>query len=311
VNYRHHYHAGNFADVFKHVVLLELARGLQRKAKGFLYLDTHAGRGRYDLAAAAQGLTQARAPEWPDGVGRLTPAVLARADVPAPVRAYLDAVAAWGGGGGEKGGGGCSGSPWLMRMAARPQDRLMLCEAQPDEATALAAEFSADKRAPRVTVQAIDGYTALRAALPPPEKRALVLIDPPFEAADEWSRVVVALGEGLARMPAATYAVWYPLTARARVAEALREVVRLKPPPCYVADVTVAGPEAGLKIVGCGMLVINPPWGSEAPVASSARWLGVVLAQAAGGRGDLRTLVAEAGRVVRTSADARVRGGRS
>lgn len=306
MNYRHHYHAGNFADVLKHATLLRLLAGLQAKEKGILYLDTHSGRGGYDLRAAAEGTSRARAPEWPDGLGR----VLGRADAPPEVAEYVEAVrtfeAVAGGGGANAGfaseaptgseAGGAPrfypGSPRLAQMRLRAQDRALLCERQPEEAAALAAEFAGSRR---VSVQAMDGYTAVKAALPPPERRALVLIDPPFEQAEEWARVVTALRDGLARLPGATYAVWYPLTARARVDAFYRELLATpKLPPCFTVELLIAGEAAGLKLWGCGVLVLNPPWGSARPLDEMARWLAPVLAQAEGAAGGVHWLVPEA-----------------
>ena len=302
MNYRHHYHAGNFADVLKHAVLLHLLGALQAKDKGILYLDTHAGRGGYDLAAAASGSTLARAPEWPGGLGRL----LGRADLPGDLAGYVAAVRAFdaaararagippgpGGDGPEGAPRFYPGSPRLAQARLRPQDRAVLCERQSGEAEALAEEFSGVRR---VTVQEIDGYTGIRATLPPPERRALVLIDPPFEAQDEWTRIVGALGEGLARLPGGTFAVWYPLTARARVDLFYKQVLALpKLPPCLTVELLVGGEGAALKLWGCGVLVINPPWGCAGPLDGLARWLAPVLAQAEGACGGVHWLVPEA-----------------
>ena len=237
MNYRHHFHAGNFADVCKHVVLGRLVEAMARKEKGFLYLDTHAGRGRYDLSVAAQGDSLARAPEWPDGIGR----ILARGDAPPAVRTYVDRVRAFDRQSGHLGEGlrFYPGSPWLVKAALRPQDRMVLCELHPAEKAALAAEFH---RVPRVSVLELDGYTAVRAQLPCPERRALVLLDPPFESPDEWRQLVDALAVGLERMPGATFAIWYPLTQRARVEAFLAELER-RPLPlrCFLASRTSGG----------------------------------------------------------------------
>ncbi len=319
MNYRHQYHAGNFADVLKHAVLLHLLRALQAKEKGILYVDTHAGRGGYDLAASATGTTLARAPEWPDGLGRL----LGRGDLPAAAADYLAAVREFdrearertGGGGGaesqtgseaaeagrgfdlENNGGEPEaprfypGSPRLAQMRLRPQDRAFLCERQPEEAAVLAEEFAGLRR---VSVQAMDGYAGVRSVLPPPERRALVLIDPPYETPDEWARIVEALGAGLARLPGGTFVVWYPLTARARVDVFYRQLLALPElPPCFTVELLIAGEAAGLKVWGCGLLVINPPWGSARPLGELARWLAPVLAQGEGASGGVFWLVPE------------------
>ncbi len=291
MNYRHQYHAGNFADVLKHAVLVPLVRGLQRKDKGFLYLDTHAGRGRYDLAVAERGDTLARKPEWPEGIARLW----GRADLPPGLAAYVEAVKAFDArervrGDTAPGPRYYPGSPWLVQALARPQDRLALYELHPEEYAALRAELDFERRA---TVQALDGYTGLRASLPPPEKRALVLIDPPFEDPREHARIIDGLAEGLRRLPGGTFAVWYPLTERAKADAFLADLVALQPPPTWTVELTIAGPQSALKMRGCGLVVINPPWQIDREITPWLPWLAEVLAQAPGGAAGLRWLVAE------------------
>jgi len=291
MNYRHQFHAGNFADVFKHALLVQLVRGLQRKEKGFLYLDTHAGRGRYDLAAAARGDSLARRPEWPDGVGRLwLPADTASlppalAEYTGLVRAFDAAVEAT-----AAAPQTYPGSPRIVRMLARPQDRLALCERHEEEFFALSAEFRAE---PRVAVHERDGYAALRALLPPPERRALVLIDPPFEAQDEFAQIVDALAEGLRRLPGGVFAVWYPLTERARIDGFFAELTRLPLPPTLQIELTIAGETSGIKLRGCGLAVLNPPWQFEQAAGPVVAALAGRLAQAPGGGSRLHWIVAE------------------
>jgi 23S rRNA (adenine2030-N6)-methyltransferase len=286
MNYRHQFHAGNFADVVKHALLVALVRALQRKDKGCLLLDTHAGRGRYDLAAAAAGDSLARRPEWPDGLGRLAEDA-AGGELLAD---YLGLVREF-----DRGQGNLAveprfypGSPGLLRALLRPVDRLVLVERHPAECAALRA-FAAGW--PRTEVREGDGYALLRALLPPPERRGLILLDPPFEAPEEFAWLAAAVGEGLRRFPTGVFAAWYPLTQRARVDEFLHAVSTLGPPPCLTAELTVAGEAFGLKLRGCGLLVLNPPWGF-APVAQSLLDLLVPrLAQAPGGEGRLTWLV--------------------
>ncbi len=280
MNYRHHFHAGNFADAMKHALLVRLVRALQRKEKGFVYVDTHAGRGRYDLEAAGSGDTLARTPEWPAGIGRLW--AEDAGGMPAEVADYVALVRDF-----DREAGNLAatprfypGSPWLVRRLARPVDRLSLWERHPAECGALRAEFAG---AARTTVQAGDGYGALRAVLPPPERRALVLIDPPFEAQDEFAQIARALAEGLARFPTGVFAVWYPLTGRARVDDFFAEVRRLRPPPTLAAELGVAGEAAAIKLKGCGLLVVNPPWQFDGEAEAVLRYLAGALAQAPGG----------------------------
>jgi 23S rRNA (adenine2030-N6)-methyltransferase len=290
MNYRHRFHAGNFADVLKHALLVRLVRALQRKEKGILFLDTHAGRGRYDLAAAAAGDSLARRPEWPEGIGRLWP--LTAAQIFAGLADYVALVRECDRQSGNLEGAPrfYPGSPCLLQSLARPVDRVVLCELHPAECAALRAGFAA---LPRVTVQAEDGYKALRALLPPPERRALVLIDPPFEAADEFARLAAALADGLRRFSSGTYAIWYPLTARAKVDAFLAAVRHLAPPPTLAVELEIAGADAAIKLKGCGLLVINPPWQFEREAGAIVQALAALLAQRPGGGGRVDWIVPE------------------
>ena len=256
MNYRHHYHAGNYADVFKHVLLLILVRAMQRKEKGFLYLDTHAGRGGYDLSLPSSLPDgRSREPEFPAGIGRLWGAT----GLPPAVGDYLALVRRFND---RQGAPGPElkyypGSPWIAKLLLRPQDRMALCELRADDAEALDFEFA---RESRVTVQVLDGYTGLKALLPPPEKRALVLIDPPFESKGEFADILRGLREALKRLPGAVCAVWYPVTERARVDEFHRGLIASAPPPAFFAEISIAGDGSQLRMKGCGLLVLNPPW---------------------------------------------------
>lgn len=296
MNYRHHFHAGNFADVMKHALLMQLVRALQRKPKGFLGLDTHAGRGTYDLEAAQTGDSLAREPEWPAGIGRLwaSDGAIPPAPLPEPLADYLALVRDFDRREGNVGAGPrfYPGSPAIFRALQRPVDRLALCEKHPAECAALEAEFGG---LPRVAIQESDGYGALRAWLPPPERRALVLIDPPFEAQDEFAQIAAALREGLHRMAGGVFAIWYPLTQRAGADEFLAAVRALKPPPTLACELTIAGADSVLKMKGCGLLVINPPWQFDVAARTTLEPLVALLAQAPGGGARLDWIVREAG----------------
>lgn len=262
MNYRHHYHAGNYADVFKHVLLMQLIRAMQRKDKGFLYLDTHAGRGGYDLSLpSALPDGRSREPEYPAGIGRLWGAP----NLPPVLNDYLALVRRFNDRHGATGPElkFYPGSPWIAKMLLRPQDRMALCELRAEDAEALDFEFA---RESRVTVQVLDGYTGLKAMLPPPEKRALVLIDPPFESKGEFADILRGLGEALKRLPGAVCAVWYPVTERARVDEFHRGLITLSPPPAFFAEISIAGDSSQLRMKGCGLLVLNPPWQIDAEI---------------------------------------------
>jgi len=284
MNYRHQFHAGNFADVVKQVILGMLVGHLQQKEKGFLYLDTHAGRGRYDLELSARGLTRPRRAEWLDGIGRLAQA----GHPPAAVAEYLARVADHNGGAAIGDWKTYPGSPLLAAEWARPQDRMVFCEQQPEEAAALRALFTGQRK---LLVEETDGYAALRAFLPPPERRALVLIDPPYEAEDEWARVLRGLDESLRRFRTGVYAVWYPLSRRADRGPALQEWERLAPVPSLVAELAVAGEDSSLAVRGCGLLILNPPWQFAEAAREALDWLAGQLAQGPGAKAEVRELV--------------------
>lgn len=285
MNYRHAFHAGNHADVFKHALLVRLVKALQRKENGFLVLDTHAGRGWYDLERAAEGDTHAREPEWPAGIGRLWDEGAA----PAEMADYLALVRDF-----DRSRGNLGprprfypGSPWVARLLARPQDRLGLWEMHPDECAALRAEFQGERR---VGVQEGDGYVGVRASLPPPERRALVLIDPPYESPNEWSEALGAVREGLRRHAAATVAVWYPLTARAKSDEFLAQVGGLGA-PCLCAELLIDPLSEGLR--GSGLAVVNPPWKVDGEAARIGDYLVARLGRAEGAAASVRWLLEE------------------
>jgi 23S rRNA (adenine2030-N6)-methyltransferase len=252
VNYRHQFHAGNFADVFKHALLADLLRLLQRKEKGILYLDTHAGRGMYHLATAATGDRLERRPEHPEGWGRIASATLS-----APLlRRYRDAVrvaAGWD-------AGLYPGSPAIVGALLRPQDRMHLCERHPEDHAALDARFGGR---PRLAVSGADGFTSVRAVLPNPERRALILIDPPFEAQDEYEQIDRAVSDALRRLPSATIVIWHPLSERADANPFTDFIRREWTVPTAWARLEVASARSAIKMRGCGLILANPPWGFE------------------------------------------------
>ena len=286
MNYRHHFHAGNFADVMKHALLIGLVRALQRKPGGCFFLDTHAGAGSYDLARAKQGGSLARVPEHPEGIGRLW----TRDDLPPPLEEYVDLVRRF-----DARNEGAEtprvypGSPWILRRLARPQDRMALCERQESEHLALSRSFAQEQR---VSIQRMDGYVALRGMLPPPEKRSLALIDPPFESQDEITQIVAALGEAVKRFPTGVFAIWYPLTGRVKAAS-LVDGLRDLPlrPPALMADIIV-DPESA-RMNGCGLMVLNPPWEFDREAEVTLRYLAKALAQARGASFTVRWLATE------------------
>ena len=272
MNYRHAFHAGNHADVLKHIVLLALVDALKRKDTPFFVLDTHAGRGRYLLGGAESRKTS----EADEGVFRLLDAP----HLPALVEAYLRAVQANNPVGALV---AYPGSPLLVAQAMRDQDRLAACELQPEEAAALKDLFADD---PRVAVHARDGYGAMKALLPPRAgtqriARGLVLIDPPYEAQDaEYPQIIAALRDALERWPAATYAVWYPIKQRRTLQPFFRKAAALPSRGAFVAELQVRPDDSPLRLTGSGMLVLNPPWQLEHALAPVLPVLAAALGEA-------------------------------
>ena len=261
MNYRHGFHAGNFADVLKHLVLCELLRLLASKDKKLFVLDTHAGAGSYDLASQMA----ARTGEAEAGIARLLAAP--KAGMPAAVVRYLAAVSAYDRKFGPAGGAlrRYPGSPRLIRGTMRATDRFVACELHPQDALSLRREFAGD---PSVEVKQADGYHAVKAMLPPPERRALVLIDPPFEATDEFEKLSRALRHALRRFATGCYAVWYPIKDEAAVAEFVAAQAGLK-----TVRLELHTPVDGTKLGACGVLVINPPWKFEEAMLESLPWI--------------------------------------
>lgn len=268
MNYRHAYHAGNFADVQKHAVLALVIEHLKRKDGAFRYLDSHAGIGVYDLASVQAEKTG----EWQDGIGR----VLAAANPPAELAPYLQAVEAINPGGGVL---HYPGSPAVVAALARPIDKLALCELHPEDADTLRRVFRADAR---VGVHHMDGYTALKAMLPPPERRGLVLIDPPFEVRDEFTQMRKGLANALKRWPTGLYALWYPIKAREPVARFHADLSMLGLPKTLVAEIMIHGDDAPDRLNGAGLVLVNPPWKLDESLATLLPWLARVLAPASG-----------------------------
>jgi len=252
MNYRHAFHAGNHADVLKHIVQLALLDAFKRKDSPFFVLDTHGGRGRYLLASEESRKTL----EIEDGVMRL----MAQPSLPEVVERYLKAVQA------DNPVGALlayPGSPLLTAQTLRAQDRMAACELQPDEAAALKALFANDAR---VGVHEGDGYQLLRALLPPKVNgskigRGLVLIDPPYEVQDaEYPRILTALSETLARWPQATCAVWFPIKQRRTILHFLRKATALPVKSALTIEFLVRPDESPLRLNGSGMLILNAPF---------------------------------------------------
>jgi 23S rRNA (adenine2030-N6)-methyltransferase len=279
MNYRHGFHAGNFADVMKHAIVALILGHLRQKETPFCVLDTHAGAGRYDLA----GDQAARTGEAQEGVMRLI-ANGGAGDMP-ELAPYLDVLHAvnpdW------PALRVYPGSPVIARRMMRPQDRLVAVELHPEEAQLLKQEFRADKQ---VAVHEADAYTALKAHLPPKERRGLVLIDPPFEQPDEFRALIHALPEAVSRFRTGIFAIWYPIKAIGPVAQFRAELAGLGR-PVIAAELYRFPPGDADKLSGTGLAIVNPPWKLD----DALHRLLPVLAQRMGATGGTKVLELAAG----------------
>jgi 23S rRNA (adenine2030-N6)-methyltransferase len=248
MNYRHAFHAGNFADVVKHAVLARIVGYLQQKDAPIRIIDTHAGGGLYDL----QGEEASRSGEWRDGIARVVDAQLdpAARDLIAP---YLDAVKSFNPGRLKT----YPGSPALMRTWLRRNDRLIACELEPSAIAALNRALRGDNRC---KVIEIDGWTALTAYIPPKERRGLVLIDPPFEEPNEYARLAAALGAAWRKWPTGSYLAWYPVKDPKDVTGFLKKLLQHGIEKMLRLELVVAAPTETARLRGTGMIAINPPW---------------------------------------------------
>lgn len=273
-SYRHAFHAGNHADVLKHVVLIRLLSHFALKDTPYWVVDTHAGAGLYSL----EGDWAAKRSEFADGIGRLW----SRQDAPAPVAGYLDEVRAFNEDGLLR---HYPGSPFLALRRLRDRDRLRAFELHPNEHRVLAAnvEQAGREAVLRTRVQAGDGFAGLMALLPPPTRRAVVLIDPPYEDKRDYDRVVTALRDALVRFATGCYAIWYPQVRRRDAVEMPRTIERMSGVRWLHASLTVRRPPSdGIGLHGSGVVVVNPPWTLEAALSESLPWLCDALAQDAG-----------------------------
>lgn len=248
MNYRHAFHAGNFADVLKHVVLTRVLVHLCAKDKPFRAIDTHAGLGVYDLEAEEAGRTG----EWHDGFGRLKAPFAAEVEaLLAPYRAAVEGVRA------RHGATTYPGSPAIIREHLRAGDKGVFVELHPVDAETLAHRYASDSR---TKVMHLDGWTALNALIPPPERRGLVLIDPPYEERGEIDRLGQSLLKAARKWPTGIYLGWYPikdLSAVDRMAAALDAGLER---PALRLDLMIERPDDPTRLSGTGLVVVNPPW---------------------------------------------------
>ncbi|MEW5757609.1 MAG: 23S rRNA (adenine(2030)-N(6))-methyltransferase RlmJ [Pseudomonadota bacterium] len=268
LSYRHSFHAGNFADVHKHLALSLIIQALCRKDAPFFYLDTHSGAGLYDLRGDAAQKTG----EYHDGIERLWRS----ASAPSLLRPYLDAVIMANAGDVSGALRYYPGSPWLARHWLRAQDRMVLCELHGSEYPLLKQLFQGDRQA---AVHHQDGYQGLKAFLPPKERRGAVLIDPAYELKDEFARVAEALIQAHQRWESGIYAVWYPILGHKPItgfyerirASGIRKVLR--------TEFNVEEPAATPGMTGSGLLIVNPPWQLDEQLREGLAWVWPQLAR--------------------------------
>ena len=249
MNYRHAFHAGNFADVFKHIILARCLEHLKAKPTPFRVIDTHAGIGRYDLS----GVRAERTGEWRAGIGRLLEASLPDG-IKALIQPYLDAIQATRA---VHGPNFYPGSPEIARFLTRGEDRLILIEKHPEDRATLARNMAFDGRAKIIE---IDAWVGLNAFVPPKERRGLVLIDPPFEEPEEFDHLLNSFSQAYRKWPTGIYALWYPLKDLSAVANFTWSLRDVQIPKMLKIEFRTKSPTRVPSLFGCGMIVINPPW---------------------------------------------------
>ena len=291
MNYRHSYHAGNFADVLKHAVLASIITYLKRKDHAFRVIDTHSGPGLYDLSSKEAQATG----EWREGVGRVIAAKKSPA-LTAFLAPWLDAVKQLNDEAAPEGkehDGGIRlypGSPKLTRMLMRKQDRLSAIELHPADARELAALFAGDYQ---VRVTELDGWLALGGHLPPKEKRGLVLIDPPFEIEGEFDRMVDGLARATRRFASGTYCLWHPIKIDSPVDAFHKKIIALGRPNTLAAEIMIRNNKMAPGLNGSGLVIINPPFTLEAELRAVLPELAKLLATGAGASSRVMKLVGE------------------
>ncbi|WP_300301848.1 23S rRNA (adenine(2030)-N(6))-methyltransferase RlmJ [Ferrovibrio sp.] len=282
MNYRHAFHAGNVGDVLKHVVLLELLAALHRKPNPVHLLDTHAGIGLYDLASdEAQ-----RGGEYRLGVGAVLADPAAHRVLPRYVAALkaLNPELAPGGAGLRR----YPGSPWLLKQSLRDGDRLTLCELHPQDAETLKQNIGRD---PRVAVHHRDGFAALKALLPPTPRRGLALIDPAYEAKDEFAVLSKAVLAGLQRWPVGQFAIWYPIKEQKMVDAWKADLAKQLKTETLAIELTIRAAKEPKQMNGSGLLLVNPPWQIEQTLQPMLDFLKSRLTREPGAGARIETLV--------------------
>ena len=283
MNYRHAFHAGGFADVIKHVVLVRILTYLQDKPAAFRIIDTHAGAGLYDLT----GEEARRGGEWLTGIARLMQARFSETTLPL-VKPYLDIVRAFNP---QAALEAYPGSPLIARALLRPQDRLTACEVEPKTRKRL---IDALRRDTQARVVDLDGWTALPAFVPPNERRGLVLIDPPYEQKDEFERMAKGFAQAFAKWPTGSYMLWYPVKSRRATDSLARHVAEVAgavapPDKCLRLEFSAAPQIVEAGLTSAGLLIVNPPWTLAGELKAILPELEKPLGQGGAGRFRLET----------------------
>jgi 23S rRNA (adenine2030-N6)-methyltransferase len=273
MNYSHAFHAGNFADVFKHIILARILTHLREKTAPFRVIDTHAGEGLYDLAGEEAGRTG----EWRDGIGRLAGVELP-ADAAALMATYFSALHACNHAGELR---YYPGSPVLACHLLRPQDRLVACELEPRAAAVLSHQLRAS---PAAKVVRIDGWIALNAYVPARERRGLVIVDPAFEQPNDLIRLADGVAAAYRKWPTGIYLLWYPVKGRDGPDRFIKTLRRVGMEKCLRVEFAVATPWQAEGLKACGVIVVNPPWRLAAELRIFAPALLSALGRDAGGR---------------------------
>ncbi|AKH63637.1 MULTISPECIES: 23S rRNA (adenine(2030)-N(6))-methyltransferase RlmJ [Photorhabdus] len=263
LSYRHSFHAGNHADVLKHTVQSLIIESLKEKEKPFLYLDTHAGAGRYQLS----GERAERTGEYLEGIAR----VWQREDLPQELKVYMSAVTALNQSSNLR---YYPGSPLIARHLLRQNDKLNLTELHPSDYPLLRNEFSRDNRS-RVVRE--DGYQQLKSQLPPQSRRGFILIDPPYELKSDYQAVIQAIEEGYKRFATGVYALWYPVVLRQQIKRLVRDLEATGIRRILQIELAVRPDSDQRGMTASGMIVINPPWKLEQQMKSVLPWLHKVL----------------------------------
>jgi 23S rRNA (adenine2030-N6)-methyltransferase len=288
-SYRHGFHAGNHADVLKHMVLVQLLAYLNQKDAAYMVIDTHAGAGLYQLDSDYA----VKSGESIEGIAKLW----GRDDLPPAVAAYVDEIRAMNPAGNMR---HYPGSPFLAERVMREQDRLRLFELHPTDSRLLAenvrkleahaAANGVRARGKRILVERADGFAALKALLPPPSRRGLVLIDPPYEDKDDYRKVKAALEDAQKRFVSGTYAVWYPVLGRLESQQLPERLKRIAQSEWLHVTLDIGEKDADARgLTASGMFIINPPWTLEATLRDTMPWLTALLARDGSARFQLQS----------------------